>query len=186
MIGKNGLAEVFDDLLLIPPVMRLFARRRLEAHGGIGDRAATLELLMAHEASCHSQTLRPDRTPVNPVLRCPQHCISLIRRSSQDRNCPSASSPADKSLRGSRGPGAGVRGIPSPFIKIYARGRDTPHPSLLPLVPMRKDSLAETRVDAIAPSVGRARTGARAIRRCRNHLSARGSHLSGRKGSGVG
>jgi hypothetical protein len=25
---------------------------------------------------------------------------------------------------------AGVRGIPSPFIKIYERGRDTPHPSL--------------------------------------------------------
>jgi hypothetical protein len=28
-----------------------------------------------------------------------------------------------------------VRGIPSPFIKIYERGWDTPHPSLLPLVP---------------------------------------------------
>jgi hypothetical protein len=27
---------------------------------------------------------------------------------------------------------AGVRGIPSPFIKIYERGRDTPHPSLWP------------------------------------------------------
>jgi hypothetical protein len=26
-----------------------------------------------------------------------------------------------------------VRGIPSPFIKIYERGRDTPHPSLWPL-----------------------------------------------------
>jgi hypothetical protein len=25
---------------------------------------------------------------------------------------------------------AGVRGIPSPFIKIYERGRDTPHPGL--------------------------------------------------------
>ena len=25
---------------------------------------------------------------------------------------------------------AGVRGIPSPFIKIYERGRDTPHTSL--------------------------------------------------------
>jgi hypothetical protein len=23
-----------------------------------------------------------------------------------------------------------VRGIPSPFIKIYERGRDTPHPGL--------------------------------------------------------
>jgi hypothetical protein len=27
---------------------------------------------------------------------------------------------------------AGVRGIPSPFIKIYERGWDTPHPSLWP------------------------------------------------------
>src|ERR1700733_4911323 len=51
------------------------------------------------------------------------------------------SSPANKSLRGSRGPEAGVRGIPSPFINLDERGRDTPHPSLLPLVPMRKDFL---------------------------------------------
>jgi hypothetical protein len=36
-----------------------------------------------------------------------------------------------------------VRGIPSPFIKIYERGRDTPHPGLLPPVPMRKDFLDE-------------------------------------------
>jgi hypothetical protein len=36
-----------------------------------------------------------------------------------------------------------VRGIPSPFIKIYERGRDTPHPSLLPLLPKRKDFLDE-------------------------------------------
>jgi hypothetical protein len=41
---------------------------------------------------------------------------------------------------------AGVRGIPSPFIKIYKRGRDTPHPSLLPLLPMRKDFLGEVLV----------------------------------------
>ena len=34
-------------------------------------------------------------------------------------------------------------GIPSPFIKIYERGRDTPHPSLLPLLPPRKDFLDE-------------------------------------------
>jgi hypothetical protein len=27
-----------------------------------------------------------------------------------------------------------VRGIPSPFINLDERGRDTPHPSLLPLV----------------------------------------------------
>jgi hypothetical protein len=34
-----------------------------------------------------------------------------------------------------------VRGVPSPFIKIYERGRDTPHPSLCPLLP-RKDLFA--------------------------------------------
>ena len=34
-----------------------------------------------------------------------------------------------------------MRGIPPPFIKIYERGRDTPHPSLLPLMLMRKDFL---------------------------------------------
>jgi hypothetical protein len=27
-----------------------------------------------------------------------------------------------------------VRGIPSPFINLDERGRDTPHPSLLPLL----------------------------------------------------
>jgi hypothetical protein len=37
----------------------------------------------------------------------------------------------------------GVRGIPPPFIKIYERGRDTPHPTLCPLLP-RKDFLAGT------------------------------------------
>jgi hypothetical protein len=35
-----------------------------------------------------------------------------------------------------------VRGLPSPFIKIYKRGRETPHPSLLPLLLKRKDFLA--------------------------------------------
>src|ERR1700731_721583 len=54
--------------------------------------------------------------------------------------------PANKSLRGSRGPKAGVRGIPSPFINLDKRGRDTPHPSLLPLVPKRKDFLDEVLV----------------------------------------
>src|SRR6202789_3039169 len=39
------------------------------------------------------------------------------------------------SFRASRGPKAGVRGIRSPFIKIYERGWDTPHPSLLRLLP---------------------------------------------------
>src|SRR6202041_3904839 len=42
---------------------------------------------------------------------------------------------------------AGVRGIPSPFIKIYERGRDTPHPSLLPLLPPRKVLFAGLLVD---------------------------------------
>jgi hypothetical protein len=36
-----------------------------------------------------------------------------------------------------------VRGIPFPFINLDERERDTPHPSLLPLVPMRKDFLDE-------------------------------------------
>src|ERR1700733_2976428 len=63
------------------------------------------------------------------------------------------SSPANKSLRGSRGPEAGVRGIPSPFIKIYVRGRYTPPPSLLPLVLMRRNFLDEL-LDA-APAIDR-------------------------------
>src|SRR5580692_5464248 len=64
------------------------------------------------------------------------------------------SSPANKSLRGSRGPEAGVRGLPSPFIKIYERGRETPHPSLLPLVPQRKDFLDEMLVNQTAIRAG--------------------------------
>src|ERR1700679_651590 len=55
---------------------------------------------------------------------------------------PTTSSPANESLRGSRGPEAGVRGIPSPFIRFDERGRDTPHPGLPPLLP-RKDFLEE-------------------------------------------
>src|ERR1700721_1041526 len=31
----------------------------------------------------------------------------------------------------------GVRGIPSPFINLDERGRDTPHPPLCPLLPRR-------------------------------------------------
>src|ERR1700723_4095264 len=50
--------------------------------------------------------------------------------------------PSNKSPRGSRGPEAGVRGIPSPFINLDERGRDTPHPSLLPLLLPRKDLFA--------------------------------------------
>src|SRR5271156_6730982 len=59
--------------------------------------------------------------------------------------------PAKKPVRGSggRAPEAGVRVLPSPFINLDKRGRQTPHPSLLPLVPMlllrvmRKDFLDE-------------------------------------------
>jgi hypothetical protein len=56
-----------------------------------------------------------------------------------------------------------VRGIPSPFIKIYKRGRDTPHPSLLPLLPMRKDFLEEVLAGSQkkAPRAGEADRGAK-------------------------
>src|ERR1700678_1372774 len=57
-----------------------------------------------------------------------------------------ASSPANKSSRGSRAPEAGVRGLPSPFINLDERGRETPHTSLLPLMLMRKDFLDEVLV----------------------------------------
>src|ERR1700679_3012473 len=58
-------------------------------------------------------------------------------------------SQANKSLCGSRGPEGGGRGIPSPFINLDERGRDPPPPSLLPLVPMRKDFLDEV-LDALS------------------------------------
>ena len=35
-----------------------------------------------------------------------------------------------------------MRGLPSPFINLDERGRETPHPSLLPLLLKRKDFLA--------------------------------------------
>src|ERR1700677_1060359 len=50
-----------------------------------------------------------------------------------------------KSLRGSRAPKAGVRGLPSPFINLDERGRETPHPTLLPLLLKREDFLDEIR-----------------------------------------
>jgi histidine ammonia-lyase len=51
--------------------------------------------------------------------------------------------PANKSLLGSRGPEAGVRGLPSPFINLDERGRETPHPSLLPLLPVKTFSTSD-------------------------------------------
>src|ERR1700679_1238322 len=51
--------------------------------------------------------------------------------------------PANKSFRTDRGPEAGGRGMPSPFINLDERGRHTPPPSFLPLVPMRKGLLEE-------------------------------------------
>src|ERR1700722_12811448 len=65
---------------------------------------------------------------------------------SHDRTAISSTqpgTPSNKSFRGSTAPEAGVRGIPSPFINLDERGRDTPHTSLLPLLPMRKDFLDE-------------------------------------------
>src|ERR1700678_3235178 len=65
-----------------------------------------------------------------------------------------ASSPANKSSRGSRAPEAGVRGLPSPFINLDERGRDTPHASLLPLMLMRKDFLDEVLVSKQVVVIG--------------------------------
>src|ERR1700722_2291762 len=74
-------------------------------------------------------------------------------RSTGRRRKPS--SPANRSLRGSRGPEVGVRGMPSPFIKIYERGRHTPHPNLLPLLP-RKDLLdgVSAHLECSQPALG--------------------------------
>src|SRR6202041_2531744 len=57
-----------------------------------------------------------------------------------------ASSPANKSLRGSRAAEAGVGGLPSPFLNLEEGGREPPTTSLLPLMLMRKDFLAEVLV----------------------------------------
>jgi hypothetical protein len=75
------------------------------------------------------------------VAAGPRLAAQIRRRNRRGRPClkigtaraRNLSSPATKSLRGSRGPEAGVRGIPSPFINLDERGRDTPHASLLPL-----------------------------------------------------
>src|ERR1700689_485237 len=74
-------------------------------------------------------------SPSSPSRRCPRAAAGLARRSS---------TPANKSLRADRGQEAGVRGIPSPFINLDERGRDTPPPSLRPLLP-RKDLFVGSR-----------------------------------------
>src|ERR1700678_3820319 len=76
-------------------------------------------------------------SPSSPSRRCPRAAAGLARRSS---------TPANKSLRADRGQEAGVRGIPSPLTNLNERGRDPPPPSLLPLLPTRKDFLDEVLV----------------------------------------
>src|ERR1700733_9496481 len=72
------------------------------------------------------------------IYNRPSGCRQSLKFTMQQK-CHSSSS--IKSLRGDRGPGAGVWGIPSPFINLDERGRDTPHPSPLRLMLMRKDFL---------------------------------------------
>jgi hypothetical protein len=78
-IGQNRFAEMFDNLVLVPPVMRLFAGQCVESHGRIRGSAATLELLVTNETSSHGETLRVDRAVVNPVLPGARYCIGAIR-----------------------------------------------------------------------------------------------------------
>src|SRR6202041_1282494 len=66
------------------------------------------------------------------------------RGSSPSLSVTNSSSLANKSLRDGREPEAGGRGLPSPFINLDERGRETPHPSLPPLLP-RKDLFAGIR-----------------------------------------
>src|SRR6202789_740529 len=75
------------------------------------------------------------------------------RSAKRGASCRRIQTPANESLLGSRGPKAGVRGIPSPFINSDERGRDTPHPCLLPLLP-RKDLFDEVLEGEIGP-IGR-------------------------------
>src|ERR1700733_4165718 len=90
---------------------------------------------------------------LNPAPSCPRSMgrTFFCRRAPPSAPSPScilsagSSSPANKSLRGSRGPRAGVRGIPSPFINLDERGRDPPPPSPHPLLPP-KDFLDEVLV----------------------------------------
>src|SRR6202789_2450811 len=110
--------------------------------------------------SCSEKSIRRSPTCCMGCSYCTSAARSNISSSIRSGNCREycpgegsrkqsgcgnqwSSSPANKSLRGSRRPEAGVRGLPSPFIKIYERGRETPHPSLLPLLPKRKDILDE-------------------------------------------
>src|ERR1700678_2263958 len=82
---------------------------------------------------------------------------------------------------GSRGPETGVRGIPSPFINLDERGRDTPHPSLLPLLPPRKDLFAGLLAVRVLW-----RLADESKRRARTRLRARGCSASRKSWSGPG
>src|SRR6202789_3036695 len=101
-------------------------------------------LLDGNQGACAALLKRQSyQTPEHGQAHLGLPASIYIKHSEYACRWVSASSPANKSLRGSRGPGAGVRGIPSPFIKIYKRGRDTPHPSFLPLVLRGKTFLDE-------------------------------------------
>src|SRR6202522_987971 len=99
----------------------------------------------------HPAARTPGGRPVSPLRPgAYHHWLSNLQWANSNN-------PANKFLRGERGPTAGVRGIPSPFINLDERGRDTPHPSLLPLSP-RKDlfgsvlgeqELEDAQIDAV-------------------------------------
>src|ERR1700679_2922107 len=65
----------------------------------------------------------------------------MSRQSLRARAAPSAQHLVKKVFPRQERKKTGVRGIPSPFINLDERGRDTPHPSLCPLLP-RKDLFA--------------------------------------------
>src|SRR4029077_4537861 len=96
-VGKNSLAHVLDDLVLIPSVVPRLDARGIEAHGRIRPRAAAFERLVTDKLSLHGETLRAHRGMVNPVLEKSQHCIrtcrSVMDAASPPRLYPGSSSP---------------------------------------------------------------------------------------------
>src|ERR1700733_7624939 len=128
------------------------------------------------------------RCAAKPVTKKPP---AGIRSSSS-----STSTPSINSLLGSRGPEAGVRGIPSPFINLDERGRDTPPPSLLPRLPS-KEFLDGVLVGDRGERSGRVEVGGSAIHAVELHYRARSvgckpraahgaEHLDDRGGAFVG